>query len=148
MVRRIEGEKQMGSQKVSLTVRDALRDDVYKDIARVHWSQRGSVRVGSIAKVCVDGKKTRHLAVRGLADDRKGEILLDHVTRDEMQLKEHDVHNFTFEPTTPWQKVTWACNATDPAARIAAWIAVWSFVIGVAGLLLALYPIVKEILAR
>ena len=133
-----------------LRVSEALAVDEYKDIARVHWEQRGrpSIKIGRIVKLTVVGGKPRIVAIRGLADKDKGKIRLDFVNRDEMKLNLDQEYEFEIQTTGIWEKLVWACTATDPAARIAAWIAVISGVFGVLGLVLGIigvYPVVKEI---
>src|SRR6266487_431663 len=117
--------------KVKLRVQDAVRDDEYKDIARVHWRHRGqpSTKVGTLVKISFrrgEERVSRIFAIRGVSDKDEGSILLDHVNRNEMRLKLDESHEFTIETTRWWEKLHWACTATDPGARIAAWIAIWS----------------------
>ena len=133
-----------------MRVEDAIRADEYKDIARVHWEYRGkpTTKVGSIIKLRVPDRPSRILSIRGLADDRKGQILLDHVNRNEMGLNLGEEYEFTIETTNAWDKLKWACTSTDPAARIAAWIAIIFGVLAALGLLVALiglYPVLREI---
>jgi hypothetical protein len=138
--------------KVKLRVQDAVRDDDYKDIARVHWHHRGqpSTKVGTLVKVSYfrgDERITRIFSIRGLGDKDEANIRIDHVNRNEMRLKLDETHEFTIETTHWWEKLRWACTATDPGARIAAWIAVWSGILGIIGVILGavgIVPIVKE----
>jgi hypothetical protein len=131
-----------------LKVGDAFHDDIYKDIVRIHWQERGKRnRIGAIVGISVDGDTPRFFSLRGLADEYKGQIRFDHVTRDELRLKIGDVHDFTIKETNPWQKLLWAVRATDPAARIAAWIAVWSVLIGILALVLGgigAIPVIRD----
>src|SRR5205823_4111110 len=115
-----------------------------------HWEQRGkpSIKIGRIVKLSIVGGESRIVAIRGLDDKDKGKIRLDFVNRNEMKLKLDEEYDFEIRSTGLWDKLVWACTATEPGARIAAWIAVISGVIGIVGLVLAmvgLYPIVKEI---
>jgi hypothetical protein len=141
--------------KVRLTVTEAPHDATYNDIVWVHWHHRGkpSAKVGTLVNVAFmrDGKRvSRVLSFRGVNDDRENEIRIDHVNRNEMGLKIDDTYEFTLSTTNWWQKLKWACSATDPGIRIASWIAVWFGVLGLIGVVLAaigLYPVIKEIRA-
>jgi hypothetical protein len=144
-------EKGFGSSvkqvvKVRLRVGDAFHDDMYKDLARVHWRQRGTptLKVGSIVKIAAQEGGERFVALYGLEDNREGEILLDFVNRGQLNVELNRHSDFTIATTNPWEKLKWACSATDPAPRIAAWIAVWSGILGIIGILLGLYPILFE----
>src|SRR5437762_772436 len=121
--------------KARLRVAECVKEDEYKDIVRVHWTQRGkpAARVGSIVKIIVAHGVERIVSIRGLNEKDKGQIRLDFVLRDEMKLTLGHEYDFEIRKTSAWDKIAWACTATDPAARIAAWIAVVSGVIGIIG---------------
>ena len=131
-----------------LTVEDAIKGDVYRDVVRIHWRERGKRnRIGAIVSISVDGGPRHFFSLRGLPDDDAGKIRFDHVARTELQLKTGEQHDFAIQETTLWQKLMWAIHATDPVARIAAWIAVWSVILGTLGLILAAigaWPVIKE----
>jgi hypothetical protein len=135
-------------ERRKLTVEDAIKGDVYKDIVRFHWRERAKRnRIGEIVSISVDGRPRRFFSLRGLPDEDEGKIRFDHVTRTELRLKVGEKHDFAIEETSPWQKLIWAIHATDPLARIATWIAVWSVILGVLGLLLAAigaWAVIKE----
>jgi len=132
-----------------LEVAEAVRDDIYKDIVRIHWRQRGKgSKVGAIVAVSVDRRPEHFFSLRGLADQEQGKIRMDHVARSELHVNLNEVHEFAIRKTTVWEKLLWAVRATDPAARIAAWIAVWSGVIGILSLvigIIGLWPVIKEL---
>jgi len=120
-----------------LTVEDANKGDLYKDIVRIYWRERGKRnRIGAIVAISVDGGPRRFFSLRGLPDEDAGKIRFDHVARTELRLKTGEQHDFAIEETNPWQKLKWAIHATDPVARIATWIAVWSAILGIFGLIL------------
>jgi hypothetical protein len=58
-------------------------------------------------------------------------------------LKVGEEHDFAIKETNAWQKLLWAVRATDPAARIAAWIAVWRGIIE--AVMLAMIPAEREV---
>lgn len=132
----------MALQPYSLRVRDLGERDQYKDMVRVHWSQRGGVGYGSITRVTANAGKPHILAMRGCVDDNKGTIGLDHLTRDYMKLINGQIYEFTFEPASLWEKLSWARQSADPAARVATWIAIISGGIGAIGILLSIVSIV------
>jgi hypothetical protein len=122
-----------------LQVAEAFKQDAYKDIVRIHWRERGKHnKIGSIVAISVDGGPWRLFSLLGLPDEHKGQIRFDHVSRDELELKLGEVHNFEIKETNVWQKLMWAVRATDPAARIAAWIAVWSAILGILALVIGI----------
>jgi hypothetical protein len=132
-------------ERQNLKITEATNDDVYKDIVRIHWRERGKGNhIGAIVCISVDGGRSRFLSLRGLPEERKGEISMDHVTRADLHLQLGETRVFSIRETNPWEKLRWAVSATDPAARIAAWIAVWSGGIGIVGLLLAAWPIFHD----
>jgi hypothetical protein len=133
------------TERQRLKVAEAAKEDVYKDIVRIHWRERGKRNhIGAIVSISVDGGRRRFLSLRGLPEEHRGEIRMDHVTRAELHLQLGETHEFAIRETNAWQKLVWAVRATDPAARIAAWIAVWSVIIAVLGLIFATWPIIHE----
>jgi hypothetical protein len=132
---------------IDLRVIKADRNDVYRDIARVHHDDRGNIAEGRICKVSVNGR-TRLLAVRGVPDEVKGCIRLDDATRFTLGIVSGTVYAFEFSTIAPYQAIVWACKASEPGARIAAWIAVWSVILavlfGIAGLLIGLWPLITK----
>jgi hypothetical protein len=135
-------------ERRSLIVEDAKSGDVYKDIVRIHWRERGKRnRIGAIVSISVDGGPRHFFSLRGLPDEDAGKIRFDHVARTELRIKTGEQHDFAIQETNPWQKLMWAVRATDPVARIATWIAVWSAILGVLGLFLGaigVWPVMKE----
>src|ERR1051326_7413361 len=133
---------------VDLQVHEALHDEVYKDIIRVYWEHRGDLEVNSIVKVIVNDSGPRYFAIRGLNPDKRDNVYLDWLGRRRLgELQLGEVYRFNISSTNPWEKLKWACLASDPASRIAAWIAVWSAVLGILGLVLGIIsviPVVKE----
>jgi hypothetical protein len=122
-----------------LTVHQANHDDVYSDVIRAHRHERNCVREGRICKVYVDGKSPKLFAIRGLPDKEKGWIRLDEVSRDCLSVDECSSHKFYFEEANWLEWVCWSLSASDPASRLAAYIAVWSVVLGIASLAISIY---------
>jgi hypothetical protein len=134
-----------------LQVHEAVHDEVYKDIVRVFWKHREGLEVNSIVKVTANGRGPRYFAIRGLDPKDENHIFIDWLGRQRFgNLEVGKVYEFTISSTSPWEKLKWACLASDPASRIAAWIAVWSAIIGVLGVVLGIIgviPVVKELIA-
>jgi|SRR5205809_2577461 len=142
-------------ERRKLTVEDSNKGDVYKDIVRIHWRERGTRnRIGAIVAISVDGGPRRFFSLRGLPEEDAGKIRFDHVARNELHLKTGEQHDFAIRETSAWEKLVWAIHATDPVARIATWIAVWSAILGVLGLILGIlglilggmgaWPVIRE----
>jgi hypothetical protein len=88
------------TEQQRLKVAEANKDDVYKDIVRIHWRERGKGnRIGSIVAISVDGSRRHFLSLRGLPDEHKGEIRMDHVTRAELHLQLGETHEFSIRET-------------------------------------------------
>jgi hypothetical protein len=134
--------------EVDLRVHEALRDEVYKDVVRVFWRHRNGLPVSSIVKVSCNGRGPFYFAIRGLDEKDQDCIFLDWLGRQRLgNLQPDEIYRFKISTTNPWEKLQWACLAADPAARIAAWIAVWSAVVGMIGLVLGIIgvvPVIKE----
>lgn len=136
----------------SLEVRQLDAEDVFKDIARIHESQRGGLPLGTICKISV-GKASRYLSIRGLPAEtlerRKlptqapNYILLDEVARSDLGLKLQSKYRFKIVPASWCGRVWWACSATDPAARVSALIATWSLALAVIGLVLGVWSVLR-----
>lgn len=135
-------------ERRKLIVEESIKGDAYKDIARIHWRERGKRnRIGAIVAISVDRGPRHFFSLRGLPDEDAGKIRFDHVARTELRLKVGEEHDFAIKETSAWQKLLWAVRATDPAARIAAWIAVWSGVVAILGLVIAAigtWPVVRD----
>jgi hypothetical protein len=126
---------------MQLTVKESYWHDMYKDTIRVHHSERSHLKSGDLIKVSVGGRSTL-VAIRGLDDSEKGNILLDLETRRRLQVNVDERHDFSFSKIGLFGKISWAYNATDPMARIATGIAVW---LGLLGVLLGLVSVVLGI---
>jgi hypothetical protein len=118
-----------------LTVKEGFGHDTYKDTLRIHSSHRSGIRSGHLAKIWVTGGKSAIVAVRGLDDDEQDVIRLDLETRRRLAVKVNETHDFGLRETRFWEAVVWAAKASDPAARVAAWIGIW---LGSIGILLSL----------
>jgi hypothetical protein len=136
------------SVSVKLKVHEAVKEEVYKDMVRVFHKYRGKIVHNSIIKLSVNGQR-RYLAIRGLDEKEEDQIFLDWMSRNALgKLKIGQEYEFTIETTTLIEKLKWACRSSDPAGRIATWIAIWSAVLGIGGLVLGAYPIIQDLLSK
>jgi hypothetical protein len=114
-----------------LTVREANRHDVRKDIVRVFAAEREGVQRGRIAKVSVPDRGTSTLAsIGGLKSEERGQILLDYDLRQRLRVAVGETSDFTFQKVGILGHVLWAYRASDPMTRITTRIAVWSSIVG------------------
>jgi hypothetical protein len=138
-------------QKVvgKLKVHEAVKDEVYKDMVRVFWKERGPIQHNGIVKLSVKNHRPRYLAIRGLDAKEKEYIFLDWMTRKDLGgLEIGDECEFTLEEVGLLGKLIWAWRSSDPAARVATWIAIWSAILGITGLVFGAYPIVHDWLGK
>jgi hypothetical protein len=127
-----------------LTVKPAYEGDNYKDTIRIHSSYRNGLKSGRLGRVSVVGGESTIVAVRGLDDTDREIIRIDLETRRRLQVSLNQPYNFTLKTIWPWQAVRWACRSSDPALRVATWIAVLSFVLGLVGIGISMIPFLTK----
>ena len=132
---------------VILEVRQARRDEVQKDIARVaedkRKNQRGrEIDAGSICKIQSPSTGKSTLAfLRGLDEaEEESVIRIDEYLRENLCVDLNRKYNFTFE-TRWWYRFVWPWRATDPGYKISSEIAFVSFALGLISLGLGLVAI-------
>jgi hypothetical protein len=129
---------------MKLTVKPAYDFDNYKDTIRIHSAYRNGLKSGRMAKVSVVGGLNTIVAVRGLDDADRESIRMDLETRRRLQVSLQKEYDFTIKRIWPWQAVMWACRSSDPALRVATWIAVLSFALGVLSIVISVIPFVTK----
>jgi hypothetical protein len=127
-----------------LTVKPAYDGDNYKDTIRIHSSYRNGLKSGRLGRVSVVGGENTIVAVRGLDNQDREIIRIDLETRRRLQVSLDKPYDFTLKRIWPWQAVWWACRSSDPALRVATWIAVLSFVLGLIGIGISIIPFVSK----
>lgn len=115
--------------KHTLEVHQVDRLDVYRDIARIHKNRRGGIKEGKICKLSVNGK-SKLLIMRGLKSGEENYIRLDELTRDYFGVEKNNHYDFTIKPVCPLWQIWWACNSSESALRVAAWLGVVSVILG------------------
>jgi hypothetical protein len=129
---------------MKLTVKPAFDFDNYKDTIRIHSTYRNGLRSGRLAKVSVVGGLNTIVVVRGLSDEDSELIRMDLETRRRLQVSLEKEYDFTLRRIWPWQALKWACRSSDPALRVATWIAVLSFMLGLLSIVLSIIPFLTK----
>lgn len=128
------------THNVTLEVHENKQEDVYRDRARIPEAHRGKVREGRICKISV-GRRSVLLEIRGIVDEPKAIIRLDARTRDDLGVNEKSSYTFSIREVWWVGQFHWAWQASDSASRIAARLGLLAFVLGLAGAVLALLPL-------
>jgi hypothetical protein len=140
--------------KLTLTVQEVDKEDVYKDIVRVPEKHRLDVdghlvREGSVCRVATSGKWV-YAIVRGCGKSEEQIIKIDGRLRDDLGVTPDSTVEVTLTVQGWWGQFWWAWDASDAAYRIAARMGLLSVLLGLAGFLLGLiglgvsiYPMIK-----
>jgi hypothetical protein len=122
---------------MKLQVHQVVEADVYKDIARIHYSQRKEIKEGRICRLSI-GREHKLVAIRGLPDCEKGWIRIDDITRSRLGLPKFDgtfpEADFDIREVSFVGRIKWAWQASEPAARIAAQLGMVSLLIAIAAI--------------
>jgi hypothetical protein len=124
------------------------QEDVYKDILRIPEVHRscsaGSPIVeGTLCKVYAGAFATR-LFLRGCQGDQAPVARMDEGTRNRLGIEVGQEVDLRIVPLGWWGQLMWAWNASEPAYRIAAQLAVLSVLISIVGLVLGVLPFVRK----
>jgi hypothetical protein len=119
-----------------LTVARARREDIFRDIARVHWQFRMDDREGEVCRVSV-GERQVYLSMRGL-ETAQPLIRIDELTRYRLGLQVGDIATFEIRRAGILAQLHWALRAADRATRISVQLAILSVILGLLGLFLGI----------
>lgn len=122
--------------KVTLKVKSADEEDVYKDIVRIPAKDRGDLKTGRIHRFSTSNG-VAYFILRGSSPDNAGRILMDEASRDKLNLKASVECEFDIREARFLGQLRWMWSATDPTYRIAGQLGVLSFALA----LLAFSPI-------
>jgi hypothetical protein len=104
---------------------------------RLHHSHRDSISRYGIAKITnVDNGQAAVAIILGHDDTEN--IFMDYDTREALGVKKGETLDFSIEKACLPRSLWWYLTIKDPLVRIPAWLAVWSIVLGVAGIALGL----------
>jgi hypothetical protein len=126
---------------MKLTVHEALKEDVYRDFARIpeiHRIDRSGKPIveGEVRRITF-GSKTALVIMRGWSDTREPGIRIDERTRNLLGVSVGQNIDVSFNSVC-FGVLRWALHATDIAYRIMAQLAILSVVLGLVGVLLGL----------
>lgn len=128
---------------VTLNVKSARSEDVYKDTIRIAQVDRGTLRTGQVHRVRV-GKSKTYAILRGLTGAKAGQVLMDEATRERLGVEFGRDATLEIEQAGFWGSLNWGWNATDPAYAAAARLGVLSFWLGVVSLGLGLCSLILQ----
>lgn len=125
---------------MKLKIRQAAKEDVYRDIVRIpedfRLDTRGKkVPEGSVCKIVTSGGSSYGI-LRGLGNFGEPVIDMDERLRNVLCLVEGDEVEVSLKTVGHRGQFWWAWNASDPAYRVAARLSLLSVVLGFIGLLL------------
>ncbi|HYB61241.1 MAG TPA: hypothetical protein VEH50_07160 [Methylomirabilota bacterium] len=128
----------------TLKVHQLSGTEVYRDIIRVNEEHRTDkrgrrIKEGQVCLVRANGRKCRAV-LRGFQSSTAQEIRMDDYTRgrDKLDLKLDQLYLFEFKKVWPGGTWLWAWDASEMGYRVASRIALISFLMGLAALLLSL----------
>jgi hypothetical protein len=130
---------------VPLTVQPGVQADEYRDIVRIHHDDRSGIPSGTLIKIAVHSgadRRQRIFAVRGLRNANRGQIRLDSPNQDNLNVELNKTYPLEIAETSLLDKLHWVTCATDPAIRVAAWLAIWSGIIGILGFVVGIVGII------
>ena len=123
-----------------LEVNKAQEDDVYNDIARIPEIHRkdgedNKIVEGQLCKITV-GRKYTYAFARGKLESEEPCVYIDDRIRGLLGVKVGDKVEFSLKQASLVGRFRWAWNASDPAYRIAAQVAIISAFLGITGFVL------------
>lgn len=130
----------MKAQINNLKVVQAKEADVYRDIIRIPEIHRkdekgNTIPEGKVCKVTVRSKSTFAL-IRGDYDETKRQVRIDERLRNKLNINLDDTVIMKIKTVCLWGSFRWACDASDPAYRVMAFMAILSIGLGAIGVML------------
>jgi len=107
---------------------------------RLHKTHRNGIPRYGIAKI-VNTANSKHVVAILLGHEDAGSVYLDYDARDSLDVAKGQKLQFTVSSTSLLRRLWWYLTINDPIIRIPAWLAVWSVVLGIAGIGLGLASI-------
>ncbi|WP_397547363.1 hypothetical protein ABUL39_02975 [Rhodothermus marinus] len=136
---------------LELQVRRARQEDVYRDLVRIPevWRKDCNGEVipeGSVCKIKIlkdNRTRTGYAIVRGVGDESGRVIYVDERLRNFLGIKPGDSVQVVLKKTGLIGQLIWAWRASDPAYRVAARLAVLSFILGLLGFILGVFSLIS-----
>ena len=125
---------------MELLVKQADREDIFGDLARLHTSHRPGILAGSICRISVGSASVLAVA-RNSKSNETGTISLDDALRTRLKIKDGESYEFKIVPAGLWDQFNWAWSASNPVNRIASRLGVLSVALGLLGLLLGILSV-------
>ena len=133
-------------KSLTLRVRSAKYNDIYKDIVRVSEQSREGLLPGRVHKF-ISPNKTAYFILRGAGPKDDGLIRMDEESRKKLAVKYGETYDFEISPVGFLGEMKWAFGATDPSYRIAARLGVLSFFLGLFAFVPVLWNLLKWIVS-
>ena len=127
---------------MKLFVHQVPKDDIFRDVVRVHRSHREGIRAGQICRITTNGVTALAVA-RGAPNNDEDGIWLDDAMRSRLTVKEGTTADIEIKKARWDQEFAWLWYSSDPANRTAGRLGIISLVLGFIGLVLGLIALFK-----
>jgi hypothetical protein len=133
---------------MKFVVRPAAREDVYRDVVRIPERYRitksgKTISEGSVCALATGRHKRVYAIVRGTLDGEESTVKMDERVRNALELQVGEEIDLSLRQAGPIGEFLWAWNASDPAYRIVARLAVLSALLGLLSLGLGILSLVR-----
>lgn len=130
---------------MKLTVKQAAREDVYRDLIRIPEKYRldykeKPITEGAICRIAVKDKSI-YAILRGCGTNKERYIYIDERLRNRLDIQSNQEVDFIIKRVGLWGQFMWAWNSSDPAYRIAARLGLLSVVLGILSLFITIVSI-------
>jgi len=124
-----------------LTVHQILdKEDVLRNLVRVHYSHRAGIKAGHICRVSANGKTIIAAARNSPHNDTRG-IWLDNSQRKTLGVKEEEEADFDLKRARWYDEFWWMWRSSDPVNRTAGRLGIVSLGLGTIGVLLGAWSV-------
>ena len=131
--------------KVRLTVHQIPdKDDVLRDLVRVHSSRRVGINAGHVCRVSANGKTIIAAARNSPHNDTRG-IWLDDSQRKALGVEEEKEADFDLQRARWYDEFWWMWRSSDPVNRTAGRLGIISLGLGIIAVLLGAWSVYLEI---
>ena len=124
---------------IRLFVHQMIKDDVFTDRVRFHYSYRPGIRAGTICLLRVKWRFA-FAEVRNSQNNRTDGIWIDDATRVRLRIKDGEEYFFGFSKVGLIGELIWFSQASNPTNRVAGRLALLSLMLGLLSLWLAVPP--------